>query len=158
MTASALPCCLGPSVSDAGFVSLLLDEKGSALLPPCGVDTEAAVVKALTLLQLLQDIDMAGPLLPPEMLSELVYEFEARGSKVRVYRRSRWKPPVGPFLHARSIHRGRRADPNSNPFVAVALALRYQARLQVARPSSRMWRRARGCAHPVSEMLHDRGR
>ena len=69
-----LPCDIhGLSVSDRGFVALLADRPGARMLPllvtPDDVET-AASPQALTLLQLLQGIDLGGAILPPELLEQ----------------------------------------------------------------------------------------
>jgi len=61
----------GLSVGPEGFVALLLDGVSRRILP-VRVDRTADIAEsaeALTLLQLFQGIDMAGPLLPPDILA-----------------------------------------------------------------------------------------
>jgi len=70
-TSLTLPCSIrGFSVSDRGFAALLSDEPRSRVLATyVAEDTErASSPRALTLLQLLQGIDLGGPSFPPEQL------------------------------------------------------------------------------------------
>ena len=73
-TALTLPCEIhGFSVSSKGFVALLADTPRSRLLPlkvNAEDTTSAQTPEALTLLQLLQGIDLGGAVLPPELLQQ----------------------------------------------------------------------------------------
>lgn len=69
------------SVSDDGFFALLACEEDAGRSLPVQINkvdrAEATSPEALVLLQLLQNIDMAGALLPPERLYNLLCEQEA---------------------------------------------------------------------------------
>jgi len=79
-----LPCELqGFSVSTGGFVSLLLDRPRSRVLPLAvsAEDVERVQTpEALTLLQLLQGIDLGGAILPPELLHRRAAATAGQGS------------------------------------------------------------------------------
>lgn len=123
----------GMSTSEAGFVALLSDAEENVLPVAVNVlDTEeAASPEALTLLQLMQGVDMGGSTLEPERLHRRLL---ASGSAVEC-------PPSAvrlaglvveavapPAFTLRVAHgEGTALLPCASAFEAVALAMRYRA-------------------------------
>lgn len=61
-------------------------------------DTVAATsLESLTLLQLLNGVDMAGPILPPELLSQLAIEHAERSKSLQVLLKDLKLPPGVPY-------------------------------------------------------------
>ena len=74
-SAVTMPCSIHAlSVSKNGFVALLMDRPRERLLPLVVAEDKvrAGTQEALTLLQLLQGIDLGGPAFPPELLEQRV--------------------------------------------------------------------------------------
>lgn len=126
-SADLAPCELhGVSISDSGLVALLADAQKQQLLPVPVTDSDiqsAESPAALCLLQLLQQIDLAGPAFPPERLSSLAgdaasleaVELDAGESSFTL----RLAEPGGPCPPL----------PGVEPFDALALSLRYRTPL-----------------------------
>ena len=130
-----LPCTLhGLSVSPSGFVALLADYERERWLP-LGIneeDTEtASSPEALTLLQLLQGIDLAGAVLPPELLQRRVAPDDPATtpilSRVCVVAPDRFDLCVGSSALGETEQR----IDCSSAFEAMALAMRYQVPIEV---------------------------
>lgn len=114
----------GLSVSPTGFVALLRSSSPDRVLPLpiCPSDVESvSSPEALTLLQLWQAIDMAGPMLPPEKLNRLVEADDARLLQVRVGATSDCQLLVAA--------RGSCIECDVSAFEGIALCLRYGAQL-----------------------------
>jgi hypothetical protein len=74
-SAVIVPCSIHAlSVSKNGFVALLMDRPRERLLPLVVAEdrVRSGTQEALTLLQLLQGIDLGGPAFPPELLEQRV--------------------------------------------------------------------------------------
>eukprot|EP00614_Pseudopedinella_elastica_P004589 CAMPEP_0172604970 /NCGR_PEP_ID=MMETSP1068-20121228/25222_1 /TAXON_ID=35684 /ORGANISM="Pseudopedinella elastica, Strain CCMP716" /LENGTH=443 /DNA_ID=CAMNT_0013407223 /DNA_START=162 /DNA_END=1493 /DNA_ORIENTATION=- len=93
----------GLTVSDDGFKALLLTEGGGILAVPIDGETEgvAKTPEALTLLQLFQNIDMAGTMLPPDVLQ--VKYAEALDLPITYNGTTYGYAAASPWLRVRSI-------------------------------------------------------
>ena len=119
--ALTLPCDIhGFSISSIGFVALLADRPRARWLPlRVAEDSEsAATPEALTLLQLLQGIDLGGAILPPELLQDRTGE--SMLDRVCV---------ISPDSFELCTAEAR--APCDNAFEALALSMRYSARIEV---------------------------
>ena len=131
-----LPCVLGGfSVSASGFVALIVNmQQENARLLPLEVnsqDTEVAQTpEALTLLQLLQGIDLAGASLPPDALQQRA----GSSSSLELQRVCIRSPTAFELLVADtegSSDDQQRIVPCESAFGALALALRYACPIEV---------------------------
>ena len=129
-----LPCDVhGLSVSWSGFIALLADRQQSRMLPLVVTkeDTEtASSPEALTLLQMLQGIDLGGAILPPELLD---MRCETGNDRSAVLKSVRVLPHGGcelcvSYSDAKSETSAVGIDSN---FEALALAMRYSAPIEV---------------------------
>lgn len=122
-----LPCSIhGLSVSEKGFVALLADPPRSRLLPLLVADdrARASSTEALTLLQLLQGIDLGGPGFPPEQLQ--TYGCDAAGSLQHVL-------VSAPDSFSLCLW-GDANVPLETSFEAVAFSMRYNVPLVIEAP------------------------
>ena len=111
----------GISVSPCGLVALLRSEDSNSLLPltVTAEDTERATTpEALTLLQLMQGIDLAGVTLRPELLKDLAGIAKPNLRRVTIDQLSE---PYGSL----TVDPGAAVVPCPSAFELVALALRY---------------------------------
>ena len=112
-----LPCNIhGFSVSESGFVALLSDSASARFMPLQVADDRQAVqsAEALTLLQMLQGIDLGGATLPPELLQQRAAS-DSELRSVRVLTSDRFELCLA----------DNSAVPIDSPFEAIALHLRY---------------------------------
>jgi hypothetical protein len=120
----------GLSVSPTGFVALLRSTVPDRVLPlpitrSRTVDVSTAEsLEALTLLQLWQGIDLAGPMLPPESLDRLATREASRLLQVRVRATGDCE-----LLVAAS---GESVECDASAFEGIALCLRYGSQLVAA--------------------------
>ena len=131
---SATSCALyGLSVSEHGFVALLHNE--DLVLPiPINEDMDIERVvspEALTLLQLMQGIDMATPILPPERLSERVAA-AGEPAATALTLAAVAVGPAGTFGLRVMVGSDTLEVAALSAFEAVALALRYRSHFEVA--------------------------
>jgi hypothetical protein len=129
-TALTLPCEIhGFSVSSKGFVALLADTPRSRLLPlkvNAEDTTSAQTPEALTLLQLLQGIDLGGAVLPPELLQQRTRPDATVLQSVAV---RALQPPCDSDLFDLCVPTGKFS--NTSPFETLALAMRYDCPIEV---------------------------
>lgn len=128
---STVPVSLhGLSVSPTGFVALLRSTAPDRVLPlpitrSSTVDVSTAETpEALTLLQLWQGIDLAGPLLPPEALDRLAECEASQLLQVRV----RSTGDCQLLVSARGVS----VECDTSAFEGIALCLRYGAQIVAA--------------------------
>ena len=122
----------GLSVSPAGFVAVLLSRSPDRALPvritgpPVDRD-KVQSPEALTLLQLWQGIDMAGPLLPPELLSTLAGVEGAKLLQVRV--RAQGDSSSRAACELLVAAGGRELECEASAYEGIGLCLRYGAQI-----------------------------
>lgn len=129
-SALTLPVSIhGLSVSSGGFVALLCDTPRARLLPIVVNDidtTTASSPEALTLLQLMQNIDLGGPLLPPELLQQRTCFDDPILCNVLIS-----EPSVCTLRVTRQNAEADEADFEcESPFEALALAMRYSTKIE----------------------------
>ena len=135
-TALTLPCeIFGFSVSPNGFVALLADTPRTRILPlqVNALDTVSAESpEALTLLQLLQGIDLGGAVMPPELLKERTRPDVTVLHSVCV---RALQPPCEHDLFDLCVATSAEAPvtrvTSTSPFEALALAMRYDSTIEV---------------------------
>lgn len=119
-SAVIMPCSIHAlSVSKNGFVALLMDRPRERLLPLVVAEdrVRSGTQEALTLLQLLQGIDLGGPAFPPELLEQRV----GSNSRLRHVIVSTLDAAILCLQDAES-----EGVPCPSMFEAVALSMRYR--------------------------------
>ena len=133
---SSLPCgILGVSVTDAGLAALISGGGRALPIPVTESDTESVTsAEGLCLLQLLQQIDLGSPSLPPEALATAAGASDAVLRSVELDGRAGFSLSVAsPSSAAASSSSEAELEPRLvavPPFEALALALRYNAPLR----------------------------
>ena len=132
---SSLPCgILGVSVTDAGLAALISGGGRALPIPVTESDTESVTsAEGLCLLQLLQQIDLGSPSLPPEALATAAGASDAVLRSVELDGRAGFSLSVASPSSTAASSSEAELEPRLvavPPFEALALALRYNAPLR----------------------------
>ena len=131
----------GFSISASGFVALLVDRPRSRVLPlavSVGDVERVQTPEALTLLQLLQGIDLGGAgLMPPEFLQDIAAAAAGQGSDGAAARLSRvcirGVDEIDLCLAlSPAASRDEEVAASASSFEALALAMRYDAPIEIS--------------------------